>query len=745
MKNSSSCAVRGEQLTVKYPRAASTAVSGADFSVASGGVCWILGPNGSGKSTLGLTAAGMLPGIVPGKRSGLVRVMEKDPAELEPRQRVETCAYIFQDPSSQLCTLTVESEISLLLENRGISALEIERITSRILADFAIDHLKGRDLISLSGGEKQMVALASAAALVPDVLILDEPCSYLDAENRTRVLGLLKTIKNIHPQLTLMVVEHRTDGLPQADTILTVENGVVSSLKNPPPVWGSDFPSIGRYSRREEPEQAVPLLQVKDLTFSYRECPAPVLDRLNLTLYRGEITVLEGRNGSGKSTLLNLLASDAGGPDRGSVKSRRKRGRIKGSLSGDIAWAPEATLPESSSGVFIVPQNPEHLFIAASVMEELLHASGGCSGTALQALDGFGLNEYGERNPYTLSSGQKRRLNLAIASLSSAPLILMDEPTFGLDGPGVVELLHLHARLRDGGQSLLVVTHDRPFAEAAADRILRLQDGRIAETGEDTVPRNTSAQAEQNNHVAPRSILGRRNPLVRAAGALLIIIGAGFVSSLEATLGWLAAGTLSALAFTSLTPFRFLKRIIPFALIGAGFLWANLLFHRSGGFSAGFENGLLLFCRSLVFGIYSLLFVEDLDPELFSHSLMHYLKLPPKLVYALMIAFRIGPELKAEGELIRRAIRLREYGAKGISSRLRQEFRVYFGIFVAAFRRAGRIAVAMDGRGLDNTPRHLHKVPPLRFSDGLLFIGFCIVLILPMFIFGAERWSSGYF
>ncbi len=737
MKNTLHAAVRGEKLSLQYSRTAAAAVREADFSISQGGVCWIIGPNGSGKSSLGLAVAGMLPGIVPGKRLGTVRVMEKDPAELEPRDRVETCAYIFQDPSAQLCTLTVESELSLLLENRGLGPEDIELRTRRIMDDFAISHLTGRDLITLSGGEKQMVALAAAAALVPDVLILDEPCSYLDTENRARVLDMLKVIKTKNPTLTLLVVEHRTDGLPRADTILTVDRGRVSSLNGAPVVWGSDFPQIGRSMDDGTLSSLTPLLVIRNLEFTYPEGMVPVIKRLNLILNSGEIAVLEGRNGSGKSTLLNLIASILVGS------------KVKGRFSGDIAWSDQDAVPPGIPGVFIVPQNPEHLFICTSVMEELLQAAGGDQESAAEALSEFDLAGVEERHPYTLSSGQKRRVNLAVASLSSASLILMDEPTFGLDGPGVKELLVLLLRLRKRGRTLLMVTHDKPFADAAADRILYLQDGKIADGNGYTESSNfESSVISPGKKPAALSLLGKRNPLIRAAGALLIIIGAGFVSSMEATLGWLAIGSLTVLSFTSLTPLGFLRRIIPFALIGAGFLWANLLFHRGGGLAAGFSTGMLLFCRSLVFGIYSLTFVQDLDPELFSHSLMHYLKLPPKLVYALMIAFRIGPELKAEGTAIRQAVFLREQkpqGYRGIAVLLRREFLVYFGIFVAAFRRAGRIAVAMDGRGLDNTPRHLHKVPPVKGADGLLFISFCIVLVLPLVLFGMDRWNSAYF
>ena len=675
----------------------------------------------------------MLPGIVPGKREGEIRVLGKDPSLLEPRTRVETCSYILQDPSSQLCTLTVRSEISLLLENRGEPSSVIEAETESVLKAFGIDHLAGRDLLALSGGEKQLVALAASAVALPGVLVLDEPCSYLDTENRARVLEFVRRLKEYNPELTLLIVEHRTDGLPLADLIFSVSNGNMRKILQPPVAWGSDFPKIARRTK----DKAIPLLIIRDLTFQYSGASAsrPVLNNLNLDLYKGEIAVLEGSNGSGKSTLLTVTA----GALTGAAGKNTFSGTVQLYLSGPMPKKKE----DYDNPILLIPQNPEHLFLTSTVMDELLHASTGDRQSAAGALNQFGLQGLGPYNPYTLSTGQKRRLNLAIASLSNAPLIFMDEPTFGLDGPGVCNLLKLMEQLRGRGKTLLVVTHDRLFAEAAADRILKLGDGCIS--GEPAAP--VKGPEEPARRVRA-SFLGRRNPLVRAAGALLVIIGASFVSSLEATIAWLGVGTAAVLLLTSMSPLRLPKRLIPFALIGAGFLWANLLFHRGGGFSDGLNTGLLLFCRSLVFGVFSLTFVEDLDPEMFSHSLMHYLKLPPKLVYAVMIAFRIGPELKAEGEAIRLAISLREpvsSRSRSLRYRLKGTFRVFFGIFVAAFRRAGRIAVAMDGRGLDNTPRRLHSIPALSFTDAALFTGFCFVFIFPIVLFNVHPWNSGYF
>ena len=283
-------------------------------------------------------------------------------------------------------------------------------------------------------------------------------------------LSFVRRLKEHNPELTLLIVEHRTDGLPRADLIFSVSDGTVRKILQPPAAWGIDFPKItGRTKSR-----GTPLLEIRDLTFHYSRSSAvrPILNKLNLELYKGEIAVLEGSNGSGKSTLLTVTVRAL----TGSAGKNTFSGTVK--LAAPLS--PQESFQKYNNPVFMIPQNPEHLFLTSTVMDELLHASSGNRPFATGALNQFGLQGFGPYNPYTLSTGQKRRLNLAIASLSNAPPIFMDEPTFGLDGPGVCNLLKLMEQLRSRGKTLLVVTLDRPFAEAAADRILKLEDGCIS-------------------------------------------------------------------------------------------------------------------------------------------------------------------------------------------------------------------------------------------------------------------------
>jgi energy-coupling factor transport system ATP-binding protein len=732
--------VTAEALTIGYSRLSDPVVRDARFELAAGTITWLLGPNGSGKSTLGLTIAGMLPGAVPGRRSGRLVIGECDPAGLSPADRVELSAIIHQDPDTQLCTLSVRSEVALLLENRGLPPEEIDERTDRVLSTLGVSHLADRALPSLSGGEKQLVALASILVDPPALLVLDEPCAFLDEANRSLVLDLVGRLPEAAPQMSMIIVEHRTDGLPAADAVLSVSADGRVTKEGPDAAshrsWGERFSSISSPYQSEDVRPAAPVLEVSGLAFSY-DSRGSLLQNVEFSVSRGEVVVLQGKNGSGKTTLLRLIA--------GALEPEEGRVRIEG------------------RGVALAPQNPEHLFAGTRVEDELHEAAHGDREAIERVTARFGLASLTERNPYTLSTGQKRRLTLALAALSPAGLVLMDEPTFGLDSAGVLELIKLLGELRGLGKGLLVVTHDGAFAAAVAHRRLVLSGGTVEAARSDTElqsDRRRIASPDSGRTTSSKptrtSFLGSLNPLARCFVGLLFIVAASFVASPPLLGVWLGAGALLLLSGSSLRALGLLRRLLPFGLIGLGFLWANLLFHRSGEFSAGLENGVMLFLRALVFGVYSLIFVQDLDPEGFSNSLMARLKAPAKLVYATLIAFRLGPELSSERDSIRLALRLRNTPAdargKGgrrrriaLRERLRRTGRVYFGVFVAAFRRAGRITIALEGRGLDNGPRSFRSVPPLRAADVIFVVVSLIFLIGTLLVLGAARWTGAYF
>lgn len=466
-----------EALTVHYARVKTPAVEGASFSMERGAVAWLLGDNGSGKSTLGLAACGLIPHVVPARREGSLTVGGVDPASLNAGERASLTAMVPQDPDSALCALSIPAELALSLENRGVEPSAVKRRVAAALEEFGLTALVNRSpdqsLAALSGGEKQLVTLAAATIAPPELLILDEPASYLDESNRALLENTLESMRRRLPSLAILAIEHRPEGLPPADMVLRctggrIENSTRASL-TPPMPWGVNFPRI---AEPEMPRSGGEILRIEDLAFAWPSkpgstAPREIFDGLGISVRGGEIVVVRGENGSGKSTLFKLIA--------GALRPRR--GRIEADT---IAY---------------VPQNPEHLFITHRVADELAGCASAGSGsgsgsgeaaavTALAAQ--FGLGELLQRNPYELSAGQKRRLSIAAAASTDARLVLMDEPTFGLDHQGVAALITAIAELRRRGCAQLIATHDTAFAAAVAERTLTIADGRLVKADSGT-------------------------------------------------------------------------------------------------------------------------------------------------------------------------------------------------------------------------------------------------------------------
>jgi energy-coupling factor transport system permease protein len=235
------------------------------------------------------------------------------------------------------------------------------------------------------------------------------------------------------------------------------------------------------------------------------------------------------------------------------------------------------------------------------------------------------------------------------------------------------------------------------------------------------------------------------NPLTRAAVSLIYILTATIVASPELLGLWLLLALVSSVALTSRGLPGVAKGLIPFLIVGLGFLWMNLLFHRSGELQAGLLTGTVLVLRAMVFGAFSIFFVTDLDHETFAASLIRFLRVPPRIVYATLIAFRLGPVLTEERRSIALALSFRGVPAsRRPLDRIRAWARQTIGLFVAALRRASRIAVAFEARGLDDGPRTFRRRPRFSFRDALFFGAYAALLIASVALIRWDLWEGGF-
>jgi energy-coupling factor transport system ATP-binding protein len=440
-----------EGLSYSYPHAAG-ALRDVSLELEAGEVVALLGPSGSGKSTLIRALAGLVPHFHGGRFSGRVVVDGRDTRRTRPAELAGTVATVFQDPEDQVVMAIVGNEVAFGLENVGTSPGEIVPRATAALGQVGVGHLSGRRTAELSGGELQRVCLASALALEPPLLLLDEPTSQLDPVGAAAFLEAVAT-----SGCAVVLAEHRVQrALELADRVLYMEEGriVLDAPVDEARRWlaayrpryaGLELSDIDVLSSRasKAPTDGDALVDVENASFGYRATDL-VLDGVSLRVGRGEIVVLEGANGSGKTTLAKLVAGLLD-PDSGVV---RRGGRAT-----------------------YLSQDPGRYLVKETVLEEVALGIGGDRARARVALARFGLDFAADRHPRDLSSGERERLGLAAVSASEPDLLVLDEPTRGVDPDRKAVIAGWLAELSAAGHGVLVATHDRALP---ADRRVAL-------------------------------------------------------------------------------------------------------------------------------------------------------------------------------------------------------------------------------------------------------------------------------
>lgn len=403
----------------------------------------LAGPSGSGKSTVLLAIAGLLDPSGGGEVEGELRVIGQTGS-------------VFQDPDSQLVMARCGDDVAFGLENHCVPTELIWPRVDAALSDVGFPYPRDHPTSALSGGEKQRLAFAGAAALAPDILLLDEPAANLDADGARRVRDLIAQTRARGQ--TIVLVDH---DLPAARHL--VDRMIELAVLADPPI---DPPPPGRTTRGPA------LVRTTDVAFRYPGAESWAVDGIGLEVSAGEAVALTGANGSGKSTLA-LLVAGLLRPTRGRVIDR----------DGNDLWRVNAG--ELVRRVGTVFQDPEHQFVRGRVDEELvvgpLRAGSDqvtADARAADLLERMQLAPLAAANPFTLSGGEKRRLSLATALATDPPLLVLDEPTFGQDRVTYAELVRLLREARDAGRGILFATHDRALVAALADREVTLTAGR---------------------------------------------------------------------------------------------------------------------------------------------------------------------------------------------------------------------------------------------------------------------------
>jgi len=485
-----------------YDGSVRPALDQVDLDVGEGELLLVVGPTGAGKSTLLGLLNGQVPHFSGGRLEGVVEVAGHRTDQCRPRDLASVVGVVGQNPASTFVTEFVEEELVYAMENLGVAPVAMRRRVEDTLDLLSLHELRDRRLDTLSGGQAQRVAIGAVLAASPSILVLDEPTSALDPAAAEEVLASLSRL--VHDLgLTVVVSEHRLERvLPFADVVALVREGRVvasdaaeamrTSPVVPPVVelgrlasWSPLPLTVREGRRRAAPLRAalasasppsVPgttgavLATATAVQVDFDEQRA--LDVASCALRRGEVVGLMGRNGAGKSTLLGLFAG-VRSPDRGLVE-----------LDGRNPMTLRPT--QLVARVGLVPQEPGLLLYGTSVEGECTaaDAEGGLApGSTASWLERFHPGLDPRAHPRDLSEGQRLCLALAIVLGAAPPLVLLDEPTRGLDYPSKARLAEILSGLAEEGHGVVVASHDVEFIAQVAHRVVVLAEGQVVADG----------------------------------------------------------------------------------------------------------------------------------------------------------------------------------------------------------------------------------------------------------------------
>lgn len=498
-----------KDLTFSYPNKENFALQNVNLSINSGDFVVVCGQSGSGKTTL---LRMLKKEIAPhGEKQGAVYYKGEDVEKLDDKISAQKIGFVFQKPDQQIVTDKVWHELAFGLESLGYDSDYIRLRVGEMANYFGITSLFRKKTTELSGGQKQLMNLASVMAMSPDVIILDEPTSQLDPITANDFITTLKKI-NDELGLTVIIIEHRLQEVfPIADKVAVMEDGkvicydtprnVCEKLSNHPMSQG--FPSAVRiwqksgskgecpltvkegrnfvnlnFSERKLPlRNTIPntedIITLKDVFFRYEKGGNDILSGTNLSIKKGEHFCILGGNGSGKTTTLKILA--------GLLKPYR--GKV---IIDNNKMTKKTTADFNRLGVAMLPQNPESVFLKSRVIDDYTEL---CKIKGIEksyyedkinsVAEKLGIKDLLENHPYDLSGGEIQKCALGKVLISEPKILLLDEPTKGVDAYSKLSLSKILQEIKSDGVTIITVTHDVEFASIVADRCGLFFDGEV--------------------------------------------------------------------------------------------------------------------------------------------------------------------------------------------------------------------------------------------------------------------------
>lgn len=743
-------AVSLQKVRFSYDGGKTWILDGIDLEIAYGQRIAIIGKNGSGKSTLVKIIAGLSS-----PDSGIVtlcgiKVFEANNVDSKAYQKArESIGALFQSPEDQIVTTVVEDDVAFGLENLCASKEFMKQNISNALRAVNMENHRFSDPSNMSGGQQQRVAIASSIATKSKLLVLDEPTSMLDSCAKEDVNKLFNKLQT--SGTTIVQVTHKISECKNADRILMLENGKLRdvSLLELDEFFTEKSPAvIESKSMTENAKKSNTAIEISNLNVSYTNSQTPIIRDYSLSVKSGEIVAIMGKNGCGKSTLAKaicaLIKYDSGSICVNGIKISEKTSKSQ--------------MREIRKNIGYVMQLPEQQLFAQTVFEDVAYGPKnfgleGCEldSRVLNTLKSLHIEHLAQKSPFELSGGQQRLAAIAGVLACNPKILVLDEPTAGLDFEYAKIVLKILSDLHNKGITIIVITHDLNEAKSLGARIVTLESRKkkeIQEPAQDEKLENASENVnEKKNEIKNKSLLSLFNTRIILISCLILMFSAFSITNFY-QLGILALSTLALIFLARISPIKLLLSLHMFIAIFVFSGMFNLLVVHSGReiFKIGplliTDDGIkfaILFASrfSLVILIGSIIVLTISQTQLTEAcasiiSPLRIIGLPSQEIALIMsLALRFLPTLAKEAESVALAQIARGGNIKdgSIKKRLQAITSLIVPGFASVIRHANTLGLALDSRcyvpGAKRTHLHTEK---MRLKDfALLIITLAIV------------------
>lgn len=738
-------AVELRDIRFTYDAGATWALDGVNLTIRQGERVCLAGPNGSGKSTLSRIIAGLAA-----PDAGHVtllgnNVFDESGAHADAyRSARHGIGAVFQHPEDQIVTTITEDDVAFGPENLAIAHDDIDMRIAMSLDAVDMSGQREADPTRMSGGQQQRVAIAGMLAMNPEILVLDEPTAMLDPQGRADIMHILDELQQ--HGTTIILVTHHRDEFVNADRIIRLDSGrIVQSAHSD----AASIPEMDESDTAQEdnpiaksniangaskPASAVPIIEIRNLTYQYPNSNKPVLDKLSITINAGETVAITGHNGAGKTTLARLLCAldqpQAGNITINTIPVARQR------TNGNMQSLKRADREKLHATIGYVMQHPERQLFAETVAEDIAYGPRNqhldetqVSERVNQAMTLLHIEHLADRSPFDLSGGQQRLAAIAGVIACQPQILIMDEPTAGLDEAATTRVHDLIQTLHAQGVTVLIISHSQTEIDVLADRVIALdrrQNGNVAtrnieangtsETAGSKNPHAIDSGRAKGDVRENRSFMERLDPRVKMVSALAIMFSAFAIRSFwQLLVAALLTGMIVAISGIGVKQLFKSVHVFLALFVFCGLL--NIFFVRSGNVLTnigpipitddGVRIAILYACRFVVVIIVGAVFLVTTTPtaitDAFEALLKPFAKLgmhAQEIALVMSLALRFLPTLGSEAKAIvdAQSVRGGSIETGTFVQRIKAMTAIIIPVFAGAIRHADNLSLALDAR-----------------------------------------------